>query len=143
MKKIIAFIVFLSFTCSYAQTNLSATSKKLTFDEKVEVLFNRFTRGLTLSPEQKEKIKLLVATIVSTREAAVQELKTKKTTGEPLTKEELIARRTKREADEAVFKAEMKKILTPQQYAQFELGLTRKRANGDAFPTEKEVENKP
>ncbi len=143
MKKLLVIALMLTFAVSNAQIAPATTPKKITFEEKVEILYNRLTRGLTLEADQIAKIKPLIETIIKTREAAVEELKSKKTSGTPLTKEELAARRAKREADEAAFKAEMKKILTPQQYTQFELGLTRKRPNGDAFPTEKEAENKP
>lgn len=143
MRNLLVCLLALFFINSNAQNPSNPTPKKFTFEEKVEVLFKRLTNGINLEAAQKEKIKPLVENIVRNREAAIQELKNKKTSNQPMTKEELAARRTKKETEEAAFKAEMKKILTAQQYAQFEELLTRKRATVDPSNFEKAVDIKP
>lgn len=127
MKAIITLVLFLFLLPVSAQLQKSGTPQKLTFEEKVTVLFNRLTKDIVLEPGQGEKIKPLVEKIVRDREAYVAELKGKKDDGRLMTKEQLQARREKRQAEEDAFKAEMKKILTETQYQKFEAGLKRKR----------------
>lgn len=112
---------------SFAQLQKTGTPQKLTFEEKVTVLFNRLTKDVVLEPGQAEKIRPHVEKIVRDREARIAELKGKKDDGRLMTKEQLQERREKRQAEEDAFKAEMKKILTEAQYQKFEAGLKRKR----------------
>ena len=79
MRNLLVCLLTLFFINSNAQNPSNTTPKKFTFEEKVEVLFKRLTNGINLEAAQKEKIKPLVENIVRNREAAIQELKNKKT----------------------------------------------------------------
>ena len=116
-------------TCAIvnAQVEKTETPQKLTTSEKTDILYNRYTKGLTITAEQKEKIRPLVEKIVQNREAHIAELKGKKDNGALRTKAELEELRQKRDAEGNAFKEEMKKILSPEQYKIFEEGLRPKR----------------
>ena len=127
MKKFVFIMAF--FTCVFvnAQVEKTGTPPKLTTAEKTTILYNRLTKGLTVTTEQKDKILPLVEKIVQNREAHIAELKGKKDNGALKTKAELAELRQKRDAEENAFKEEMKKILSPEQYTIFEEGLRPKR----------------
>lgn len=110
-----------------AQVEKTGTPQKLTTSEKTVILYNRLTKGLTVTTEQKDKILPLVEKIVQNREAQIAELKSKKDNGALKTKAELAEMRQKRDAEENAFKEEMKKILSSEQYKIFEEGLRPKR----------------
>ena len=134
------------FTCVFvnAQVEKTGTPPKLTTAEKTTILYNRLTKGLTVTTEQKEKILPLVEKIVQNREAQIADLKSKKDNGALKNKAELAELRQKRNAEENAFKEEMKKILTPEQYKIFEESLHPKRKmlaeNGpELIETSKEI----
>jgi Spy/CpxP family protein refolding chaperone len=127
MKKYVVTLLLIACATVYSQVEKVGTPQKLTTAEKTEVLYNRLTRGLTITSEQKEKIHPLVEKIVQNREAYIADLKSKKDNGALKTKEQLAEFRQKRDAEENQFKEEMKKILTPEQFKVFEENLRPKR----------------
>lgn len=115
MKKVIVAVLLVVGMTAFAQEKegRKAGREKLTSEQKVDLQVTKITKDLDLNEKQAKEVRALVTKQVAKREAKraeMQELKTKK-------REEMKAQR---EAEQAAVSSEMKKILTPEQYAKWE-----------------------
>ncbi|WP_309613644.1 hypothetical protein [Flavobacterium sp.] len=115
MKKVIVAALLVVGMTTFAQEKegRKAGSERLTSEQKVDLQVSKITKDLDLNEKQAKEVRALVTKQVAKREAKraeMQELKTKK-------REEMKAQR---EAEQAAVSSEMKKILTPEQYAKWE-----------------------
>ena len=115
MKKVIVAALLVVGMTTFAQEKegRKAGSERLTSEQKVDLQVTKITKDLDLNEKQAKEVRALVTKQVAKREAKraeMQELKTKK-------REEMKAQR---EAEQAAVSLEMKKILTPEQYAKWE-----------------------
>lgn len=115
MKKVIVAALLVVGMTTFAQEKegRKAGSERLTSEQKVDLQVTKITKDLDLNEKQAKEVRALVTKQVAKREAKraeMQELKTKK-------REEIKAQR---EAEQAAVSSEMKKILTPEQYAKWE-----------------------
>lgn len=115
MKKVIVAALLVVGMTTFAQEKegRKAGSERLTSEQKVDLQVTKITKDLDLNEKQAKEVRALVTKQVAKREAKraeMQELKTKK-------REEIKAQR---EAEQAAVSSEIKKILTPEQYAKWE-----------------------
>lgn len=115
MKKVIVAALLVVGITAFAQEKEGrrAGREKLTSEQKVDLQVKKMTKDLDLNEKQAKDVRVLVTKEVAKREAKraeMQELKTKK-------REEMKAQR---EAEQAAVSADMKKILTAEQYAKWE-----------------------
>ena len=99
--------------------------EKLTKEQKVDLQVKRMTKDLVLNEKQVKDMKALVTKEVEKREAKREEMKQVKEEREQR-RAELKAQMEKEQAATAV---EMKKILTPEQYAKWEKLREERKAN--------------
>jgi hypothetical protein len=115
MKKVIVAALLVVGITAFAQEKEGrrAGREKLTSEQKVDLQVKKLTKDLDLNEKQANEVKALVTKEVAKREAKraeMQELKAKK-------REEMKAQR---EAEQAAVSADMKKILTAEQYTKWE-----------------------
>ena len=122
MKKVIVAALLVVGLTAFAQEKegRKAGREKLTSEQKVDLQVKKMTKDLDLNEKQAKEVRVLVTKEVAKREAKkaeMQELKTKK-------REEMKAQR---EANEAAVSSNMKKILTPEQFAKWEKNREEKK----------------
>ena len=115
MKKAIVAALLVVGMTAFAQEKEAGKvgREKLTSEQKVDLQVKRLTKDLDLNEKQAKDVRILVSKEVAKREAKraeLKELKEKK-------REEMKAQR---QAEQAAVSAEMKKILTAEQYAKWE-----------------------
>ncbi|WP_264522342.1 hypothetical protein [Flavobacterium sp. N1994] len=87
--------------------------EKLTPEQKIDFQVKRMTKDLSLNEKQVADVKALVAKEMEKREAKRAEMKENKAQARK-------DMRAQMEADQAAMSADMKKILTAEQYAKWE-----------------------
>lgn len=123
MKKLILAVMLVIGITAFAQQRepRKAGKERLTSEEKVDLQVKRMTKELSLNEKQATEVRSIVTKEVAKREtkkAALKEQKDKK-------REEVKAEMQK---EQAAFSAEMKKVLTPEQYAKWEKNREEKKA---------------
>ncbi|HNP32214.1 MAG TPA: hypothetical protein PKN96_02850 [Flavobacterium sp.] len=115
MKKVIVAALLVVGITAFAQEKKERKfdGDKLTKEEKVDLQVKRMTKDLNLNEEQTKQVQALVAKEVDKREAKRAEMQQKKA-------QEKDKMRAEMEANQSAFSAEVKKILTPEQYAKWE-----------------------
>jgi Spy/CpxP family protein refolding chaperone len=122
MKKLIVAALLVVGMTAFAQEKQGRTGgrEKLTSEQKIDIQVKKMTKNLDLNEKQAKEVRVLVTKEVAKREAKraeIQELKTKKS-------EEMNAQR---EANQTALSSDMKKILTPEQYAKWEKNREEKK----------------
>lgn len=118
MKKVfLALLVLVGITAG-AQENEGGRPKreKLAPEQRVELQVKRLSKDLDLNEKQISAVRSLVAKEIEKREAKRAEMKEKKEMNAKTREEAKAAFDKERAANDA----EMKKILTPEQYAKWE-----------------------
>lgn len=115
MKKVLIIALLAVGLTAFAQEKdgKRAGREKLTTDQKVELQVKKMNKDLGLNDKQTEQVKALVTKEVQKREAKKAEMQ--KTKDKKI--EEM---KTQMEAEQASVSAEMKKILTPEQFTKWE-----------------------
>lgn len=96
--------------------------KQLTSEQKVDLQVKKMTKELALNEKQAAEVRTLVTKQVAKREATKEEIKAKKA-------QKREAAKAKIQEDEAALSADMKKILTPEQFTKWEKIRKEKIAN--------------
>ena len=114
MKKVIvAALLIVGITASAQEKEgRRAERENLTSEQKVDIQVKRLTKDLNLNDKQVQEVKALVSKEVEKREAKIAEMK-------ELHTKEREKMKAQREADQAATSANMKKILTADQYAKW------------------------
>jgi len=87
--------------------------KRLTTEQKVDLQVKKMTKDLALNEKQAAEVRTLVTKQVAKREATKEEIKAQKAQKREETKAQMLE-------DEATLSADMKKILTPEQFTKWE-----------------------
>jgi hypothetical protein len=127
MKKVfLAVVMFVGIT-TLAQEKQAKKGdfENLTTEQKVELQVKRMAKDLDLNEKQVKDMKVLVAKEVEKKEAKRDEMKQLKTQNEQKRGE----MKAQMEKEQAEASAEMKKILTPEQYTKWEKMRDERRAN--------------
>ncbi|WP_293894571.1 hypothetical protein [Flavobacterium sp.] len=137
MKKVIVAALLVVGITAFAQEKEGrrAGGGELTSEQKVDFQVKKLTKDLDLNEKQVKDVKVLVSKEVEKREAKRAEMK------ELLTKkrDEMKARR---EAEQATLAAEMKKILTAEQYTKWEKIREERKDNFKEKMTERREKRK-
>ncbi|WP_284651407.1 hypothetical protein [Flavobacterium terrisoli] len=118
MRKVFLAMLLLVGISTFAQEKRGS---RLTSEEKIDLQVKRITRDLSLDEKQAKEVRVLIAKEVEKREAKRAEVKEQKTQ-----KREEVKAKMKKE--QAAFAAEMKKVLTAEQYAKWEKQREEKKA---------------
>ena len=137
MKKVIVAALLIVGLTVFAQEKegTSAGREKLTSEEKINFQVKKLIKDLDLNEKQAKDVRALVTKEVGKREVKrikMKELQTKK-------REEMKAQR---EAEQATLSAEMKKIVTAEQYAKWEKGREEKKQHIREKMTERREKRK-
>jgi Spy/CpxP family protein refolding chaperone len=115
--------VFLALLLFVGITTLAQEKRgaKLTSEEKVDLQVKRMTRDLSLNEKQVKEVRAIVAKEVEKRDAKRTEVKEQKSKK----REEM---KSKMQEEQAALAADMKKILTAEQYTKWEKQREEKKS---------------
>jgi len=137
MKKLLVAALLVVGMTTFAQEKEKEQKAPMTPEQKVESQVKRMTKDLTLNEKQVQEIRVLVAKEVEKREANRAEMEDKKASGVKATKEEKQAREARAKEEEAAMDANMKRILTPEQYAKWLQKMQERKEKMEAKKAEK------
>ncbi|MEO5777015.1 MAG: hypothetical protein ABIQ27_08915 [Flavobacterium sp.] len=137
MKKLIVAALLVVGVTAFAQEKEGrrAGRENLTSEQKVDFQVKKMTKDLNLNDKQAQEVKALVSKEVEKREAKraeMKEVQTKK-------REEMKA---KRDAEQAALSADMKKILTAEQFQKWEKNREEKKEHMKEKMTERREKTK-
>lgn len=115
MKKLILAIALMMTTLTFAQEK-----SKLSPEQQAELQVKKMTLNLDLDANQQKEIKSILLDQAKKREAKMAEMKAEKEKGTKLSADEKFAMRSKMLDEKIVQKAQMKKILKPEQFKKWE-----------------------
>jgi Spy/CpxP family protein refolding chaperone len=139
MKKMFLAIVMLVGLTTWAQEKEGSKPEreKLSPQQRVDLQVKRMTKDLDLNEKQISDVRALVTKENEKREAKRAEMKEKKEMNAQIRKEA----KAYIEKERATADAEMKKILTPEQYAKWEKIRDERKANMKEKMMERREEN--
>jgi len=122
MKKLILALALVVGLTTLAQEKRGpiGAGDKLTPEQRTEKHLEKMTKDLSLNETQKNQIKELLVKGADERKAHQEERKERKANGVKPTVEEREAFKAKMEEKRDFMNAEMKKILTPEQFVKWE-----------------------
>jgi hypothetical protein len=115
MKKLFLALLWLVSITTWAQEKRERRTEgeRLTKEEKIDIQVKRMTKDLDLNEKQVKDVRALVTAEANKREAKKAQLKAEK-------KAKREALQSEMKEAQATHSAEMKKILSPEQYAKWE-----------------------
>lgn len=130
MKKLIVVALLVVGMTTFAQEGRKRGEgkEKLPPEQRVEKQIEKMTKELSLNEKQTAQVKELLTKENAEREAKRAEMEAKKADGTKPTPEERKAMKEKMDAKIATHKAEMKKILTADQYTKWEQNFEEKKS---------------
>lgn len=137
MKKVIVAALLVVGITAFAQEKAGrrAGKEKLTFEQKVDFQVKKLTKDLDLNEKQAKDVRALVSKGVEKREAKIAEMKELKAKEREQTK-------AQRQAEQAAVSADMKKILTAEQFAKWEKNREERKENIKEKMTERKEKRK-
>lgn len=123
MKKLAILVITLTASYTFAQevpTKTLPTKEKMTVEQRVELQTKRLTLDLDLNQKQQDEIKSLLKKEAKEMEVTREKMKPNKSEGEKLSADEKFNIQSKSLDKQIAMKAEMKKILTTEQYTKWE-----------------------
>ncbi|HLO74803.1 MAG TPA: hypothetical protein VK164_12775 [Flavobacterium sp.] len=121
MKKLILAIALVISSLSFAQEGRERErGEKLTPEQQSELQVKKMTLDLDLNEKQQKEIKAILLEQAQKREAKIAEFKGNKEKGEKPSADEKFEMKSKMLDEQIEMKAKMKKILTPEQYKEWE-----------------------
>lgn len=137
MKKLLVAALLVVGMTTFAQEQVKEQKAQLTPEQRVESQVRRMTKDLTLNEKQVQDVRAIVAKEVSKREENKAEMEARKAAGTKPSKEEMKARKAKFQEDEVAMDANMKKILTPEQYSKWNQKIQERKEKMEAKKAEK------
>ena len=137
MKKVIVAALLVVGLTGFAQEKevKRAGKEKLTSEQKVDFQVKKLTKDLDLNEKQAKDFRALVSKGVEKREAKRAEMK-------ELKAKERERMKVQRQAEQAAVSADMKKILTAEQYAKWEKSREEKKEHMKEKMTERKEKRK-
>lgn len=122
MKKLILAVVLVVGLTTFAQEKNPARGEreKMTPEQQVELQVKKMKLDLDLNDKQVAEVKKIVAKQVEKRSAKRTEMQAKKAEGAKPSKDEIFKMKNEMLDEQIAHKAEMKKILTAEQYTKWE-----------------------
>lgn len=119
MKKVFLAVLMLVGITTFAQGRIEK-KQKLTPEQQVELQAKKMKLDLDLNDKQVTEVKKVLLEQAKKREAKKAEFQAKKDDAKKPTSDEIYAMKNKMLDEQIANKAEMKKILTPEQYKKWE-----------------------
>ncbi|WP_333695145.1 Spy/CpxP family protein refolding chaperone [Flavobacterium sp.] len=147
MKKIVCILVFITGFTTIGQELESSTKKgnsqreKLTVEQRVELQTKRLTLDLDLTTKQQTELKKVLVSQAQKREKKQNELKEKRAENKSLSADEKFELQNEMLDNQIAFKAEMKKILTPEQFTKWESKMAQNKEKMKSRPKNQKREN--
>ena len=126
MKKMILAIALVATTLTFAQDRKQGR-EKLTPEQQTELQVKKMTLDLDLDAKQQKEIKTILLEQAKKREAKMAEMKAKREKGEKPSADEKFAMKNEMLDNQIEHKAQMKKILKPEQFQKWEQNLENRR----------------
>ena len=126
MKKLILAIALVATTLTFAQDRKQGR-EKLTPEQQTELQVKKMTLDLDLDAKQQKEIKTILLEQAKKREAKMAEMKAKREKGEKPSADEKFAIKNEMLDNQIEHKAQMKKILKPEQFQKWEQNLENRR----------------
>ena len=128
MKKMILAIALVATTLTFAQDRKQGR-EKLTPEQQTELQVKKMTLDLDLDAKQQKEIKTILLEQAKKREAKMAEMKAKREKGKKPSAEEKFEMKNKMLDNQNENKAQMKKILKPEQFAKWEEKQSDRKKN--------------
>ncbi len=128
MKKLILAIALVATTLTFAQDRKQGR-EKLTPEQQTELQVKKMTLDLDLDAKQQKEIKTILLEQAKKREAKMAEMKAKREKGEKPSADEKFEMKNKMLDNQIENKAQMKKILKPEQFAKWEEKQSDRKKN--------------
>ena len=128
MKKLILAIALVMTTLTFAQDRKQGR-EKLTPEQQTELQVKKMTLDLDLDAKQQKEIKTILLEQAKKREAKMAEMKAKREKGEKPSADEKFEMKNKMLDNQIENKAQMKKILKPEQFAKWEEKQSDRKKN--------------
>ncbi len=122
MKKLILAAVLVVSTLTFAQERVQK-GEKLTPEQQTELQVKKMTLDLDLDSKQQAELKTILLEQAKKREAKMTEMKAKKEKGEKPSADEKFEMKNKILDNQIEHKAQMKKVLKPEQFQKWEKNL--------------------
>lgn len=124
MKKLIVTIVLVISSLSFAQEN-----SKLSLEQQTELQVKKMTLDLDLDANQQKEIRTILLENAKKREAKKMALKEKMSKDQKPTTDEQFEMKSKMLDDKIEHKAQLKKILKPEQFQKWEQNQENRTKN--------------
>ena len=128
MRKLILAMVLVMSTLTFAQDRKQGR-EKLTPEQQTELQVKKMTLELDLDAKQQKEIKAILLEQAKKREAKMAEMKAKREKGEKPSADEKFEMKNKMLDNQIENKAQMKKILKPEQFAKWEEKQSERKKN--------------
>ena len=128
MKKMILAIALVATTLTFAQDRKQGR-EKLTPEQQTELQVKKMTLDLDLDAKQQKEIKTILLEQAKKREAKMAEMKAKREKGKKPSADEKFEMKNKMLDNQIENKAQMKKILKPEQFAKWEEKQSDRKKN--------------
>lgn len=119
MKKLILAMALVMTTLTFAQDR-KERREKLTAEQQTELQVKKMTLELDLDAKQQKEVKAILLENAKKREAKMAEMKEKREKGEKPSADEKFEMKNRMLDNQIENKAQMKKILKPEQYKKWE-----------------------
>ena len=126
MKKLILVTALVLSTLTFAQER-GRKGEKLTPEQQTELQVKKMTLDLDLDANQQKQVKTILLEQAKKREAKMAEMKARKEKGEKPSADEKFAMKNKMLDNQIEHKAQMKKILKPEQFQKWEQNLEKRK----------------
>ena len=128
MKKLILAAVLVVSTLTFAQER-GRKGEKLTPEQQTEIQVKKMTLELDLDAKQQKEVKAILLENAKKRDAKMAEMKAKREKGEKPSADEKFEMKNKMLDNQIENKAQMKKILKPEQFAKWEEKQSDRKKN--------------
>jgi len=126
MKKLILVATLAVSALTFAQEKIQK-NKKMTTEQRTELQVKKMTLDLDLDAKQQKDIKALLIEEDEKREKKMAEMKAKKEKGEKPLTDEKFEIKNKILDNQIEHKAQMKKILRPEQFQKWEQNIEKRK----------------
>lgn len=126
MKKLILAIALVATTLTFAQER-GRKGEKLTPEQQTELQVKKLTLDLDLDAKQQNEVKAILLEQAQKRQVKMAEFKANKEKGEKPSADEKFAAKNEMLDNQIEHKAQMKKILKPEQFQKWEQNLENRK----------------
>lgn len=126
MRKLILAALLVVSTLTFAQDK-KGRGEKLSPEQQTELQVKKMTLDLDLDSKQQKEVKVILLENAKKREAKIAEIKAKREKGEKPTVDEKFDMKNKMLDNQIEHKAQMKKILNPEQFQKWEQNIENKK----------------